>query len=283
MFKRQKSGAVLCSACGKLVGVNDEICWNCGRRNPGLWGFGPVLRNLGRDLGITNIIIAGCAVLYIASLAMDPRGISSGGIFDLFSPSTRSLFQFGASGAIPVYGFGRWWTFLSATWLHGSLLHIFFNMLWVRQLAPEVVELYGAPRAIILYAVSGISGFALSSTAGILFAAMPIPFLRGARITIGASAAIFGLLGSLVYYGRRGGSSHIGSQAKSMAVVLFLFGFIMPNIDNYAHLGGFLGGYGMSKWLDPLQPEKIDHMIWALICLGGTALAVAASLLIRPF
>jgi len=38
MFHRQKSGSELCSSCGKLVGVRDDVCWNCGRRNPGLWG-----------------------------------------------------------------------------------------------------------------------------------------------------------------------------------------------------------------------------------------------------
>jgi rhomboid protease GluP len=278
MFRRQKTGSVLCTACGKLVGVRDPVCWNCGRRNPGLWGFGPVLRGLGRDLGFTSITIASCAFLYAATLLVDPQGISNSGLFGFLAPSMRALFHFGASGALPVYGFGRWWTILSAAWLHGSILHIFFNMLWVRQLAPDVVELYGAPRTVIVYTAAGITGFALSSTAGLLFGGMPIFFLRGAQFTIGASASIFGLLGALLYYGRRGGSSHISSQATSLAVVLFIFGFIMPNVDNYAHLGGFLGGYGMAKWLDPLNPEKIDHMVWALVCLAATLASILASL-----
>ena len=275
MFKRQKSGSVLCTSCGKLVGVRDPVCWNCGRRNPGLWGFGPVLRGLGRDLGYTTIVIATCSILYAATLVVDPRGIGNTGIFSMLSPSMSSLFLFGGSGAVPVFVYGRWWTLLSASWLHGSALHIFFNMLWVKQLAPAVVELYGAPRTVIIYTAAGIMGFALSSFAG-LFGG--IPFLRGARFTIGASAAIFGLLGALVYYGRRGGSSHISSQATSMALILFIFGFVMPNIDNYAHLGGFIGGYGMSKWLDPLKPERTDHMIWALICLTATLLAILGSI-----
>jgi rhomboid protease GluP len=278
MFKRQKTGSVLCSSCGKLVGVREPVCWNCGRRNPGLWGFGPVLRGLGRDLGYTSIVIAGCAILYAATLVMDPQGIRINGLFDFLSPSNSSLLRFGAAGAVPVFGYGRWWTVLSAAWLHGSLMHIFFNMLWVRQLAPDVVELYGAPRTVILYTAAGIAGFSLSSFAGLLFGGIPVFFLRGAMVTIGASAPIFGLLGALVYYGRRGGSRHIGGQATSLAIVLFIFGFIMPNIDNYAHLGGFLGGYGMAKWLDPLEPERTDHMVWALICLAATLLSLLASL-----
>ncbi len=278
MFRRQKTGSVLCTSCGQLVGVRDPVCLNCGRRNPGLWGFGPVLRAMGRDMGFTTLVVASCAVLYAATLVRDPQGIRSGGLFSFLSPSMRSLFQFGAAGAVPVFGEGRWWTVLSASWLHGSLLHIFFNMLWVRQLAPQVVELYGAPRSVILYTAAGIAGFSLSSGAGLLLGG--IPFLGGAMFTIGASASIFGLLGALVYYGRRGGSSLVSGQATSLAVVLFIFGFIMPNIDNYAHLGGFLGGYGMAKWLDPLQPERIDHMVWALLCLAATVLSILVSLLL---
>jgi rhomboid protease GluP len=278
MFKRQRSGSVLCASCGKLVGVRDPVCYYCGRPNPGLWGFGPVLRALGRDMGYGSIVIGACSILFVATLLLDPRGIAGGGIFSFLSPSGESLYRFGMSGAVPVFRDGRWWTILSATWLHGSLIHILFNMMWVRQLAPDVVELYGAPRTVIIYTLAGIAGFALSSLAGLLFFWMPIPFLRGAPYTVGASAAIFGLLGALVYYGRRGGSRYIGGQAKSLALVMFIFGFIMPNIDNYAHLGGFLGGYGAAKWLDPLEPERIDHMVWALICLGLSLLAILASL-----
>ena len=53
------------------------------------------------------------------------------------------MFLLGASGGIPVFGYGRWWTMLSASWLHGSLLHIIFNMMWVRDLGPVVADMFG--------------------------------------------------------------------------------------------------------------------------------------------
>jgi rhomboid protease GluP len=277
MFKRRKSGSVLCPSCGKLVGIHDRECLNCGRRNPGLWGLSPLFRRLGQDLGFTSIVIWGCVALYIATLLIDPRGIRMGGIFSMLAPSTKSLFSFGASGAIPVFGYGRWWTILSAAWLHGNVIHILFNMLWVRQLAPAVSELYGSSRTVIIYTISSALGFLLSSLAGFIFGSMPI--IGGAHLTIGASASIFGLLGALVVYGRRGGSSYIGNQAKTYAIILFIFGFVMPNIDNYAHLGGFLGGYAAARWLDPLQPERTDHIISAIVCLALTALSIVASVL----
>jgi rhomboid protease GluP len=260
-----------------LVGVNDDKCYNCGRRNPGMWGFAPALRNLGGDLGFVPFVIGTCAVLYVITLAASGSEVRMSGLFSLFAPSNRILFLFGSSGAVPVFGASRWWTVLSAGWLHGGLLHIVFNMMWVRQLAPATADLYGPGRMVIIYTAAGIAGFALSSFAG---AYLPgFAFLQGSRFTVGASAPIFGLLGALVYYGRRTGSSAIGSQAISYAVTLGIFGFIMPGVDNYAHAGGFAGGYLAARILDPLEPERVDHLIAAVVCLAASVLSIIVSVL----
>jgi rhomboid protease GluP len=140
MLKRQTSGSVLCTSCGVLVGVNDDRCYNCGRRNPGLWGFAPALRNLGRDLGFVPFVIGACFFIYVLTLLASQGNIGMSGIMRLLATSGTSLFRFGASGAAPVFGYGLWWTVLSASWLHGSALHILFNMLWVRDLAPATAN-----------------------------------------------------------------------------------------------------------------------------------------------
>jgi rhomboid protease GluP len=268
-FKR--TGSVICPSCGSLVGVHDQVCWTCGRRSPGMWGFASPLRKLQADLGFGSIVIFGCTALYIAMLLFDLRGVRMGGILDALSPSGMSLFKFGASGAGPIFLYGRWWTLLSAGWLHAGFLHILFNMLWVRQLAPATAELYGTSRIIIIYTISSIVGFTFSSFYSLI--------LGGAGLTVGASAPIFGLLAALVVYGRRGGSSHIGNQAIMYAVILFLFGLTMPNIDNAAHAGGFIGGYIAAYALNHLHAERTSHLITALICLALTALSILASLL----
>ncbi len=280
MFKRQTEGAVVCTSCGTLVGVRDPVCLNCGRRNPGLWGYAPLLRRLGHDLGFVPFIIGACGVLYLLTLLASGGRIGMGGLFSLLSPDIASLFVFGSSGAVPVFGYGRWWTVLSAGWLHGSLLHVVFNMMWVRQLGPATADIYGPGRTVILYTVAGVCGFAASSVAGAYLTWIPLPMLRGAQFTVGASAAIFGLLGALVYYGRRSGSSAVHSQAVGYAIMLGVFGLIMPGIDNYAHGGGFVGGYLVGRFLDPLRPERLDHLLIALICLVASGLAIAASLLV---
>jgi len=276
MFNRQRTGSVVCPSCGNLVGVNDESCYNCGRRNPGMWGFAPLLRRLGNDFGFTPVVIGGCAVLYVLTLLASGGQIGMNGLFSLLSPSSQALFLFGASGAMPVFVFGRWWTILSAGWLHGNLLHIVFNMMWVRQLGPATGQLYGASRLVIIYTVGGAMGFLLSSLAGALLPG--VPFIGGASFTIGASAPIFGLLGALVRYGHRTGSSLVRGQAWSWALTLFVFGLFMPGVDNWAHAGGFAGGYLAAMWLDPLKPERADHMLIALVCLGLTFASIAASL-----
>ena len=119
-----RPSSVLCPSCGTLVGVNDAQCLNCGRRNPGMWGLASLLRNVGDDMGFTMLILWACGALYLACLVVDPEGIRNQGLLSFLSPSGESLLRFGASGAWPVFGLGRWWTFLSAGWLHGSVLHI---------------------------------------------------------------------------------------------------------------------------------------------------------------
>lgn len=276
MFKRQTTGSIVCPSCHKLVSVNDEKCFYCDRPNPGMWGYTSLLRRLGQDLGFVQVVIWGCAGLYIAMLLADPSGIRGGGLFSMLSPSQRSLFLFGASGAMPFFQAGRWWTVLSAAWLHGGLLHIVFNMMWVRQLAPATSSEYGIGRTVIIYTVSSITGFFLSSWIGAYFGFLPWP-LQGATMTIGASAPVFGLLGALVYAGRRG-SSAVGRQAMTFAVILFVFGLVMQGIDNWAHLGGFGGGFLIARWLDPLAPERTDHQIAALLCIVLTIFSVIISI-----
>jgi rhomboid protease GluP len=279
MLKRQTAGSVVCVSCGYLVGVGDDKCYNCGRRNPGLWGYASAIRGLGHDLGFVHFVTATCIIVYALTLLLTgPAALAGSGLFSLLSPSGYVLAQFGMSGAVPVFGLHRWWTLLSASWLHGNLLHIAFNIMWIRQLAPAVAELYGPGRTVIAYTIAGVCGFALSSVAG---AYLPnIPLLHGASYTVGASASIFGLLGALVYYGRRSGSSVVHGQAMSWAITIFVMGLIMPGVDNYAHAGGFAGGFLAGRLMDPLKPERVDHVVIALGCLVLSLLSIVASLLV---
>jgi rhomboid protease GluP len=283
VFKRQRTGSVLCTSCGVLVGVNDETCYNCGRRNPAMWGFAPALRALGADLGFVPFVIGSCTILFALTLLASGGNIGFNGLFGFLSPSGEALYLFGATGP-SIVSFqseigGRWWTLLSASWLHGSAIHILFNMMSVRQLAPAVADLYGPGRMVIIYTAGGVAGFALSVFWGLYMP--PIPLLGGGRgITIGASASITGLLGAIYYYGHRSGSSMARSYAGQSIVFVLVQGIFLGGIiNNFAHGGGFIGGYAAARLLDPLKPERVDHIVIALGCLAASLLAVVASVL----
>ena len=159
-----------------------------------------MLRSLGADFGFAQLVVGACVTLWVITLLMSGGGIRVDNIMSALAPSTPVLFLFGASGAIPVFQFGRWWTVLSAGWLHAGLLHIALNMYWVWQMGPAMTEMLGPARTVIIYTVGGVAGFALSSIAGAYLPALP--FLHGAGFTVGASAPVFGLIGALYHYGR---------------------------------------------------------------------------------
>jgi rhomboid protease GluP len=257
------------------VGVNDDRCYTCGRANPGLWGFAPLLRQLGNDTGFVPFVIGACGVLYVLTLAASgSNALGGGSLFNFLAPSGVAMLRFGASGGVPVLEAGRWWTVLSATWLHWNLLHIVLNMMGVRNLGPAIVDIVGPGRTVIIYVVSGACGFLLTSATSVL----DLPIFSGASYTAGASASIFGLVGALVHYGRVSGSSYIRTEATRYAVIMFAYGLLFPRIDNFAHAGGFIGGYALSLWLNPLTRERGDHMIVAVLCLVASLAAIVASL-----
>ena len=242
----------------------------------------------GSDLGFVPFVIGTCAVIYALALCYTvfilDQPIGMGGLFSLLSPSVEANFVFGASGTVPVFGYGRWWTVLSAGWLHGGVLHIIFNMSVVRQMAPAVAEVFGPGRMVIIYTMGSIAGFALSSIAGAYLPPLPSPgfvMLSGSHFTVGASASIAGLIGAIMFYGRRSGSGMARSYASRYVVMLVIIG-LLPGIDNYAHAGGFAGGYLAARFLDPLKPERVDHVAVAVGCLALSLLSVVYSVIVWP-
>ncbi len=233
MSEEKKLRAILCPNCKKLISAQAEQCVHCGMKNPNLWGLAGTLNRLfGGQVSLIPLITGVCAVLYVISLLLDPRAIlQPQGFLGFLAPSGPSLFKLGMTGAVAIAS-GKWWTLITAIYLHGGLLHILFNVLWIRQLGPWVEEFYGISRSFLIFTAAGVLGFIASS-------------FWGNAYTIGASGSIFGLLGALVYYGRKRGGAFGAAVYRQMgqwALVLFIFGFLFPGVDNLAHAGGFGGG-----------------------------------------
>ncbi|PYN56944.1 MAG: rhomboid family intramembrane serine protease [Candidatus Rokuibacteriota bacterium] len=261
---RKTTGAILCPSCGRLTNADAPVCLVCGRRNPGMWGFGGPLARLFRSWNFANAVTAACIGLYVVSLVFDPRGaLAPRGPFEIFSPTGRALEALGMTGSV-AWLEGRWWTLLTAIYLHGGVLHILFNVLWIRQLGPEVEKLYGPARLVVIFTVSGAAGFVVSNSIG-------VPF------TIGASGAIFGLLGAIVAFGRKRGGvfgQMVLRQYGQWALVLFVLGFFMPGVNNWAHAGGFAGGFASGLLLS-LAEHRTETVLDKLLAAAALALTVA--------
>jgi rhomboid protease GluP len=235
-----------------------------------MWGFAGPLRALFRRRSFVDVVTVACIVLYVASLVFDLRGaLRPRGVFDLLSPSIESLFALGATGSV-AWHLGRWWTLLTAIYLHGSVLHILFNVLCIRQLGPAVEQLYGPSRLVVIFTVAGAVGFLASN-------------LFGLPLTIGASGSFYGLLGAMVAFGqKRGGTfgAMVLRQYGQWALLMFVLGFLMPGVNNIAHAGGFVGGFaaGLVLALAERRAETAFDQLLATACIVLTLLGFALAI-----
>jgi rhomboid protease GluP len=218
--------SMICPECGKLISVDEQKCPFCGAWRPGMYGATPAIQKLfGRQMDLVALITATCVILYVAALILQPEAIFRNmGLFSFLSPGSVALYQLGMTGGV-AWSERWWWTLLTAQYLHGGLLHIFFNVLWIRNLGPSVTNAFGPARAFVIFNAAGVAGFVVSN----LVAGSP---------TIGASGAIFGMLGALIVYSRRRGISEMSAQLWQWALILFVFGFFMSGVNNWAHAGG---------------------------------------------
>jgi len=261
--------SILCPNCRKLISVDEDQCPYCGLASPGsFWKKNILGRFSSGQTDIVKLIIGLNIVYFILSLLLNllSRQVM-GNPLALLSPSETSLFILGASGTIPITGYGRWWTLIAASFLHGGILHLLFNMMALWQLGYFVLREYGFSRFIAIYTLTGVGGFFLSYLAG-------IPF------TIGASASVCGLIGSIIYYGKSRGGFYgeiIYKQAMGWVLGLVIFGFFIPGINNWAHGGGLLTGILISFLVgyQERREEGFVHKVIAAFCI----LLTVASLL----
>jgi rhomboid protease GluP len=267
----QERHSILCPNCRKLISADETRCPYCGTVRPGSWWKNnPLSRGFLSADQFVGAIIAVNIGMYVLSLLIG-SGASrfSFNPFAILSPGNTSLLLLGATGTLPIDRLHRWWTLISASYLHGSILHIFFNMIVFKQLAELVLREYGANRLFIIYTASGVAGFWVS-------------YMVGIPLTLGASAAVCGLMGSLLYYGKNRGGVYghaVYRQIGGWAVGIFLIGLLVPGINNWAHGGGLAAGafLGFVLGYQERVRERGLHRILArtLAILTGMVLAWA--------
>ena len=270
----------LCPACGTLVGATATKCHQCGASLT--FGMAAASRSLSRLLPTTSpatygILTLSCVMYGVSLLAtirttgfQAPAGGGFSALMSLGAISGKVLQEFGASLPLP-YNLSQPWRLVMAVFLHGSLLHIAFNMWVLMDFGPQVEEMYGSARYLFIYVATGVGGYVLSS----LFF----------HFAIGGSGAILGLCGVIIAV--TAGSRSIGHQMLRAQVVRLLIYIvviaILPiglfgNIDNLAHLGGFLSGFALGKIMVDRAPSSPEEWKRANLLGWATALVIAASL-----
>jgi len=148
------------------------------------------------------------------------------------STDARVLIEFGAKFN-PLIEQGEWWRFITPVFLHVGFLHLLMNTFALYYLGTMVEKIYGSFRFLIIYLFAGFFGTLAS-------------FLFTPSVSAGASGAIFGLFGALLYFGtvyKHLFLRTIGMNIISLILINLCFGFIVPGIDNAGHIGGLFGGF----------------------------------------
>ena len=189
------------------------------------------------NIYITYSLIALNILLYIIS------AIKCGNFMDIDS---MTLYSMGGKFAYNIYH-GEVWRLISAMFLHGDIMHIFCNMYSLYILGRQVEIIFGKVKYLIIYFLSGIAANILSC------------IIAPNTLSIGASGAIFGLLGAfaiVIFINRKRVSR--GSITNLIFVILLniYIGFAGENIDNAAHIGGLLAGVLVSSLIILLYKRK---------------------------
>ncbi len=220
---------------------------------------------------VTYLIIAACVLVYIAQLATQ----------NLLGVDVPAALGMKANDWIVR---GELWRLLTPMFLHGSIIHIAFNMYALYQFGPLLERQYGHKRFLVLYFLGGFAGNVFS------FALSQAP-------SLGSSTAIFGLLGAqgvFMYQNRElYGSRARGAitQIVTIAVINLMIG-LSPGIDNWGHVGGLLGGTAFAWFAGPLlhleglfpnltlTDRREDREVFLAACGVALVFAILAGVLI---
>ena len=220
-----------------------------------------------RSTGATVLILVAIGIGYVWELAV------AGGPGSLFGgPSARALFEAGAMFP-PAIAAGEWWRVVTSIFLHAGLIHLLLNsyVLWI--FGTVIEQEVGRLPTVAVFLVTGIFASAASYA-----------FSPANSLGVGASGAIFGLVGAFVAYNylRR---SNVLAQARLRAAITMLvlnavIGLSIPAIDWRAHLGGLIAGFVAGYTVDPGRPATVRRTL-TVVGLVGIVIAAAGLIVWR--
>lgn len=216
-------------------------------------------------------------------IPMDPRGavityviIAINVIVFLVLNGMVRILGFDQSAMLSAFGAkendliatGQYWRLITPVFLHYDLLHLFFNCYAILIWGPMVEKLYGRFKYVVLYLISGMMGCLAS-------------YILSVSPSIGASGAVFGLLGGLLYFRQKWKEAFKRFFGPSLFIIIgfnLIYGFTGTGIDNWGHIGGLVGGFLVGNALGLYQENKarFDKVIFTVgimaIFAGGIKL-----------
>jgi membrane associated rhomboid family serine protease len=239
-----------CSRCGRPICGECAVPAAVGQLCPDDAGDRTRVRRVGH--GSRPVVTL--TLLAINTVMLLIEALLSGGAAGLLEPSARALCRLGALNGPAIAQDGQYWRLLTVMVLHAGIIHWAFNSYALYLFGPMLESLLGRARFLALYVGSGLAGAGASLA------------FSHTQLGVGASGAIFGLLGALVafFYRRRdmGGRAPLQSLLVILALNLFI-GARAANVDNFAHVGGFLGGLAAMVLLE-VAPKGRDSTSRAL-------------------
>jgi rhomboid protease GluP len=240
-------------------------CPDCAREARGAWPRRRVRLVLGRPGSVTTLLLAVNIAMFVVEAGY--AGIS---------PSTQGLFNLGALYPPAIAEGHQYWRLVTAMFLHAGIVHLLFNMYALYLFGYLVEGVFGWRRFLAIYFVAGFLASVVS------FAFGPVQ-----EVGVGASGAIFGLLGAWIAYNYRRRSNPLASANLQWAMFLIVINTLLavfyPGIDWRAHVGGVVAGF-VAGWLaegvgpDSIRPVVRVGGLLALVAIGVviTALRVAS-------
>lgn len=197
-----------------------------------------------KKIVVTNVLIAINVIAFFASFILTQGNFTVGNMLEL--------------GAINYYYLreGEVWRLITSGFLHGGIMHLLFNMYSLYVIGTQIENFIGKKKYLIIYFFSMIC-------AGLMSCALSV-----STVSVGASGAIFGLLGSLVYFGYYY-RLYLGSVLKNQIIPLIalnlILGFMTTGIDNAAHIGGLIAGLFIAMGLGVQRKEKNSNKMNGII------------------
>jgi rhomboid protease GluP len=230
------------------------------------------LKTLWEPAELVRFLIRANIVLFVTALLLAPQAVNTSLNPTFFlSPDVLVLFKLGATGTLPVLSQDRWWTLITANYLHGSLLHLAFNLSALHSVGKITIEIFGPSRFFLIYFFGGVAAMAASSFAGI-------------TLTLGASGAVCALIGCMSYDDWRYNKGNLKMRIASVGVWVVLIaaiGLFLPNVNNWAHAVGFGSGFflGFCLWKPETYVELTIYRIAAVFCMMTTIATLIYGLL----